>query len=437
MKTFFLISFAVFTSMILNAQDNLKDITAPTSPASSVLGIESSTVLTPKSYQALETALYSNFLNEDGSVIIPNDFALEFTPYWTKNHGLSLEEYLYPKSLVDQLIRSSSFSLASTQNFLLGDSTKTNGIAFGYRATFFIGNKNDRKTITKYRDKLAANQLALARIGAEAELLVLKDHINNKSDFIKGIENTITSAIKSYVKDISQDDAEKYTKEIFEDVNQLPELNKDNPDSFLDSLYRIVDSNIDTTDVFEKFKSYINKRQGFSLDVAYGILFNFPTNNFEFSYGPRQSFWLTPTYRFKDEWSKLKAMAVLRYEWYNTDYYKRYFPDATVYENNFSYGIAIAGEFKKFTLQFEYVGRSSNSETPTGAFVNGKETYTKDTYSDIQYSGTFSYRLSDQLVISYSLGKQFEPIMNPENTLISLLSLNYGFGSPTKENLKK
>ncbi len=33
-------------------------------------------------------------------------------------------------------------------------------------------------------------------------------------------------------------------------------------------------------------------------------------------------------------------------------------------------------------------------------------------------------------MLSYSLGSRFEPIAAPLNTLVSMLSLNFGFGAP-------
>ena len=156
MKNTLMFILLVFCS-ISNAQEKLNKLQAPTSPAASILGMQPSAVLSPKSYQALETALYSSFVGENGTAVIPNDFALEFTPYWTKNHSLSLDEYLYPKKLTDQFIRNSSLSIASTQNFQLGDSTATNGLGFGYRTTFYIGNKKDREKIEKYISDLKSN----------------------------------------------------------------------------------------------------------------------------------------------------------------------------------------------------------------------------------------------------------------------------------------
>ena len=421
---------------VTQAQEKLNSLKAPTSPAASVLGLQPTAVLSPKSYQALETAMFSNFSGQGGNGIIPNDFALEFTPYWTKDHSLSLEEYLFPKRFIDQLARNSSFSIASTQNFILEDSTATNGLAIGYRVTFFMGNNKDKEKINKYQADFKENAKIQINIMSGVEELIGKNKISNKDDFFKRIDSILIKTIYEIGKLDNIKDAKKLTDKIHQEALLLDSFDPNNPDIFLDKFYSLVDENLNSGLLFEKFKIYIRDRQGFSLDVAYAGLLNFPTDQFEFSVVPRQSFWLTPTYRFKDKYSFLKVMGVLRYEWYNDEYYRKYFPESEVYTNGLDYGVALSTVFNKFSIQFEMVGRSSNSEILSGTDSNGNQLYRKENGSDFQYIGTFSYNISDQIILTYSLGNKFKPVQDPENTLVSILALNFGFGAPTKEDLK-
>ncbi len=432
-------SSAVFIVLIFPAslfgQQVLNELRAPTSPASGVLGLQPSTVLSPKSYQSLEAALYSNFLNSESKAAIPNDFALEFTPYWTKNHGLSLEQYLYPKNIGEQIKRNSSFSMASTQHFLLGDSTPSNGLALGYRTTFYFGNENDRKIVENYRSNLKSNQRIKNKIASEAEKLVSRPEIKNNLDFVDNMRNVVTNAFFELGNFNSLEDAKALTSEICKEAVTLPAFDKQKPDDFLDAFYNLIDTKINAENIFNKFESYIKERQGFSMDAAYACMVNFPTNSFEFSLVPKQSLWLTPTYRFKDTWSYLKLMGVIRYEWYNLDYYRKYFPKSVAFTNNTDYGLAISGEFKKFSIQFEAVGRSSKSEIPAGFDNEGNELFRKEHSTDFQYLGSFSYNLTEEIVLTYSLGNQFQRTENRNNTLVSLLNLNFGFGAPTKAGI--
>jgi hypothetical protein len=419
-------------------QENLNNISAPSSPASSILGIEPTVVLSPKSYQALETALYSNFTDSYGKGIIPNDFALEFTPYWTTDNKLSLEDYLYPESALKTIFRNSSISLASTQNFQLGDSSLTNGIGLGYRTTLHFGNANDREQIMIYKKVLNSKHKVITNVLKVLHETSEKENINSKDDFLENIKLSLTNILTENC-DLKSEEAVGISNSIIDKKGLLPEYDKDNPDVFIDTLRSLVDSELSliaSNYSFENFETYIKERQGFSLDIAYAAFGNFPTSNFESLIIPNQSFWLTPSYRFKDKWKRLKLMGVVRYQWYDLDYYKEYFPQTTVYRNNIDYGFAISGMFKKFSIQFEALGRSSNSEIPAGIDNDGNELFRKDSDVDFQCIGSFNYNLTDQILLSYKVGNQFDPLTNPDNILVSQLTLNLGFGSPTKEILK-
>ncbi len=433
MKKYWLIASVIISMTALNAQDKLNPVDIPTSPAASVLGMQPTTVLSPKSYQALEAALFSNFINSEDGIVIPNDFSLEFTPYWTADHSLSLEDYLYPTDIFnDQVIRNSSFSVASTQKFLLGDSAATNSLALGYRTTLYFSNKSDREKVKNFRQGLSDFGFISSRINAEAQNLVSNEKVKSKTEFIKAITVKINEVIKSYYPD---EKARSIINAILKEAESIPELTGDG-DEMLDEFNPITGRVLKSDELYSEFKDYIRDRQGLSVDVAYAAFLNFPTNNFEFSIVPRQSVWVTPTYRFTENLSFLKLLGVFRYEWYNIDYYRNYFPQSEFYENNVDYGLAVAGVFEKFLLQFELVGRSSNSEIPAGVDGSGNELYTKKSNSDIQYAGTFSYLLNDQIALTYTIGKRFDPVLNPDNTLVSLLSLNFGFGGATIDDIK-
>ncbi len=438
MKILSLLLFTCFSSFLF-AQEKLTKLSAPSSPASSLLGLQPSAVLTPKSYQALETAIFSNFFNGSGKVTVPNDFSLEFTPYWTKNHQLTLEEYLFPKSQWDHIKRNSSLSLASTQNFLLGDSAATNAISWGYRTSLFFANKNDKEKVLSSKNKLNKLQLATADIMGEAQRIVQLPEVKNAEDFVDRIKARVRQSFLNagIVPDSSKATIDTFTETILSNVlNKLPALDKSKQDDFLDAFVATLDAELATNDAsFEALKSSVKERSGLSIDFAYAGMISFPTNDFQYSIVPRQSFWITPSYRFSQKANFLKVMGVFRYEWYSLDYYKHYFPQNKVYQSNVDYGLSLSAHFAKFSCQFEVVGRSSQSFTNAGTDVDGNTLYKKEAGTDLQYIGTFNYRLTDQVVLSYSLGNRFDPIVNPTNTLVSLLTLNLGFGGPTKESL--
>lgn len=427
------------TAQTLLAQEKLNILKAPASPASSVLGVQPSAVLTPKSFQALEAAVYSNFTNSDGNALIPNDFALEFTPYWFKDRGLLLQDYLYPKSGWEKLKMASSFSIASTQNYILGDETETNSVAFGYRTSFYFPNNADKVRITAYQDTLEkADDFQLSFNGEVATLIANSATIKTKLDFLLSTRAQVTSELIKLLK-LSSPDAEKLVAKVYSQAEALPELDKTKPGPFISAFTDMVFNEVKEHKpqlVYGRFKDYIRERQGLYVDIAYGTFLNFPTADFSYSVVPRQSVWITPHYRFADKFNWLRAMVVLRYEWSDSDYYKRFFPESNVYQNNLDYGVALSGDYHNFIWQLEGIGRRSNSELLAGTDEQGNQLYRRARDTDFQYIGKVGYRLNDALTLTYSLGNRFRPILDESTTLVSLLSLNFGFGGPTSEIFK-
>lgn len=424
----------LFPSIFL-AQEPLAQLTTPTSPAAALLDLNPTVTLAPKSYQALETALYSNFVNSNNETVIPTDFALEFTPYWTKNHGLSITEYLYPENLGTQLLRSSSVSIASTQNFVLGDSTSTNALGIGYRASFFFPNKKDKAIVEKSIGEIRNDFNLKNEIRAPAILFLEINPEASKADFLKEIMPTVISEINKSKHFSDPEELQKFLNKFEAELLALPEITPATKDAFLDQFSQILDQEYQTYRLISNFEEYLTRRQGLTLDIGLATLLNFPDNTFEFSYVPKSSLWITPSYRFTNNFDFLKALGVFRYEWYHDTYYDRYFPDTFVFKNNLDYGISIISEFKRFSLQFELIGRHSSSEISVATDDFGNDLFRKETKSDLQYTGNFSYNVTDGIVLTYTLGSRFRTIFEPKNTLISLLALNFGFGAPTTNDI--
>ncbi|NND63236.1 MAG: hypothetical protein HKN48_08585 [Flavobacteriaceae bacterium] len=430
-KNLITLVFVLAIGMTLYAQKKLSKLEAPSSPASHILGMQPSAVLNPKSYQTLETALFSNFVSEN-DFVLPNDFALEFTPYWTKNHGLSITEYLYPENAIDQLVRNASFSLASTQNFKLGDDMNSNALAFGFRTTFYVSNKADREKTKADLQTIYNASSMRAVLGS-----IIAPTAASSADldtFWLNFQNKLTEKIVEYT-DNGPESAAKLSGEIRKESKNLTSYDQNNTSQFIQELMDIIYRKTDGETAINAFEDYMKKRYGLSIDVAYAAALNFPTKKFDFSYLPRQSVWVTPNYRFKDNLDFLKIAAVFRYEWYFRDFYTRYFPNQEVFENNIDYGLELESQFKRFSISFEAVGRSANSQIPAGTDVSGNELFRKDSDSDFQYIGTFSYNITESIIVSYSFGNRFETIENSGETLVSLLGLNFGFGAPTSDDI--
>ncbi|MEO1023201.1 MAG: hypothetical protein AAFW89_11720 [Bacteroidota bacterium] len=419
------------TNGLAQEESTLDDLKAPTSPAAYVLGIQPTAVLKPNTYKSLQAGLYSNFVSGDGQAVVPDDFGLEFSPYWTADHALTLDEYLYPKDILkDQIWRNSLFSIASTQNFLLGDSTASNAIAFGYRTSIHIrkaGGKQVKSDIEKAIDRYESTGWVGTRFVSQLVVeLQTMDNLNQQKALDKSLE-ILTKAMndEGFTKKQAGDVLSIYRGALVNimDVTQ-------NQDGFVEQLTYIVFQSLKSDELFEELKKEISSKKGLFVDFAYATVINFPSNEFESAVAPRQSFWISPSYKFKNKLDFLTLSGVLRYERFDTDYYEDFFPNATVFRHNRDVGLAASGVFDNFTLDFEAVYRDSETLNPTGQLdINGNETFTKDEDTDFQVVGSFTYRINDNLAITYNLGNQFEPILNPGNTLVSQFGISLSFGA--------
>ncbi len=437
-----ILSSILMTASVVSAQKKLGDISLPTSPAASILSIQPSATITPKSFKALEAALYSNFSNDAGGALIPNDFGLEFMPYWFNDHGLTITEYLQPKNIGSQLIRNSSFSLASTQNFLLADSTATNSISWGYRTSLFFSTKTHTAATLTQINNLSERAAVTAAVNAYLFGYSGNAGIDTAQEYLLALKPDLQSFLtKSTAIVLSPVEYDILFYEISEEALQVA-LTPDSPSNFIEEVNNIISKHFSKKGLFisnfDDLKKKLLEREGFGIDFAYAMLLNFPTNNFEFSVVPRQSVWLAPSYIFNSSGNttNFKGTGILRYEWYNDDYFDNYFPTVESYKNNIDYGLALSMAYNNLSIQLEGTGRSSYSLEEAGVDSDGDTLYKKNNASDFQYIATISYRLTDQIALSYQFGSAFEPVFSPnKGTLISLLSLNFGFGGPSTANV--
>ena len=91
------------------SDSRLTPIKAPSSPSSIIIGSQSNGIARPKSWQAVETSLISNYFNENGNIIIPKDYSIEITPYWfNSKRKIEMGKYLNP-SYAESFFQNSSF----------------------------------------------------------------------------------------------------------------------------------------------------------------------------------------------------------------------------------------------------------------------------------------------------------------------------------------
>lgn len=414
---------------------DLEKVKAPSSPAAAVIGIQPTAVLSPKSYEALETAVFSNFIGEQGQPLIPNNFGLEFAPYWTKDHPMPIQEYIYPGPL-QSLWRNLSFSVASTQNYILKDTVKSNALGFGMRTTIYFNGKKVRESIdSTLNNLLSASELKDAVYGWGRRAAKHTPKPDNTSKFVDLMvgSSLADKTIRGYFFNDWALMNTYFTRLGLTLKKELPAWSedKDKEKIFLDSLNSQLARFVQLTDKLKNVELNVTNRPGWKLDIAGALALDFPANDFNFSIAPQQSVWLTPSYRFSGKTSCIELLGVFRYNWYNLGFYKQYFENKETYEHNFDYGLSLNLLFKKLSLHVEALGRYSKTIIDQSTDASGITTTRSKTQTDFQCIGTVSYQISKKLMLSYNFGKQFEPILSYKGTLISVVNLNFGFGGPT------
>ena len=429
----FLIILLLGNISVKGQNEKLSEIKTPSAPASVIIGNQSSVISRPKSWNAVETSVFSNYLNESGTLTIPNNFAIEFSPYWAQNNlKLSNNDFLVPKAGLT-LLQNLSFSVSSTNSYILHDSIHSNAIGFGIRTMLWQGTKSEKDRIFNKYEKVLKDLKASTKIYELASNLECSGCTKEK--YVEKLINAIEEQQDEiFPSELSKLEKKRILQELKEYLlNNLPNITADNTvnaGSVSDALDSFLEIDATVNDIV-KLKA---DRKGFKLEIAVASGLDFPTNETNFSVVPASGFWLTPSYQpFQYDWIEL--LCVFRYYNYNLDFYRKYIPAADAFKQTIDYGLRAAFKWKKYSLEFESIGRQG--ESLISEEVEGDITVRKTKkFSDFQYIMNFNYQVSDDLILSYNFGKTFNPVLNYKGTLISLLSLNFALNTPQKQILE-
>lgn len=411
---------------------NLTKLQTPTFPAASIINNQVGTISRPKSFRSLEASIFSNYIDQNGGLTIPNDFALEFSPYWAQpNLKISNEEFLAP-TVSQSLIQNLAFSVSSTNNFVLGDSSKSNALGFGVRTMLFRGNNT---ILNEYNKLKKGYRISL-------DLVNLIDDIDNDSATVKELNNKYFEEVKKnktklfgeFTKNqqnIIVGNYIEYIRKHLAAESLAKKISKDDYEEIIDNL---TDDFLQVDQILESIYKIRRNRPGFKLEVAGAIALDFPANQTDYSYIPKFGIWASPSYSF-DQVDWFEFLGVVRFYHFNLDFYKTYFPNTEVFENTWDFGFRLVLKWEKFAFESEFVWNKSNTVIHKETDAQGVTTTESKTKNDFQYIINFNYQLDDDIILSYNFGKSFDPFVAINGNMISSLSLNLGFNSPTNNNL--
>jgi hypothetical protein len=414
----------------------LEDLKAPTMPAATIIGTQINEISKPKSLKALEAAVFNNFLDSNNNFLIPNNYAIEIDPFMlSKRTNFDYMDYL-DDSLKQNLWRNLSFSVASTNNYVINDTINSTALGFGAR-TIILNGKVNQKLERSY-SYIFDRYYTLLDLNASIRA-VIGGYVNQRNEI------DLDSLRLFLLVEFKAPPDSTIIAEVF---SQLPEKTdkgniKNNFDSTLKELY--------SNKALEEFSNLIDQvkseRYGWRWEIDAALAMTFPTNEFNYSILPKFGVWSNLSYKpFKKEFlsvndsckvpGNFEFIGLIRWINNDEDFINKFNPVDTLQfraGNIFDVGIRAVFEIKKFSAELEYLYRlNQNKES---VMVNGQEysrTVNDDTYKLVL---NLNYNLTSNIVLSYNIGKNFDIVNDKSGNLITGFSVNFGFGGADKEDM--
>jgi len=406
-----------------NAPD-LSGLTTPAAPAYTILGIQPNEISRPKSLDALETSVYSNF-TEGYNIILPKNYALEFTPYWFQAHPkLTFKEYADP-GVGQSILQTLSVSLATTLEKSTVDTTLNNTrMGMGLRMTIVGGRSTEENaSILKKAYNLRKNLSGVnGLVGFLYDLQTL-----NLTDY-KTFKDSLNSRFAQLIKDsaVEAKDNMIFNKSAIIDpiIENRIAGNKEGIDKIIAEVVGKLDSLLKTKDynkLLKDLQQSVKERFGFMMEVDGAMELDFPTGAIGYSKLPQWGIWVIPSYRLPN--LSFDFLGIVRY-------IHSELPNEPA--DNFDIGGKLVWEARHFSLALEGLLRYQNV-TLSRTVENGITTTQSKSTTDYRLVVNFDYKISEKMSVTVNFGKNFKQNITIGD-LIASVGLNFGFGGPTLES---
>ena len=429
MKNFYKIVLFIYVFMYKGLSQEAIDLTelkTPSSPAFTILGLQPTEIARPKTLEAIEASLLNSFFQEN-NFRLSNNLAIEFSPYWLISHpDLTFEKYINP-TIGDNILFNSSLSVGTVKyNNDVDTNIVSTDIGFGYRTMIFTGQPlQENEELIKSVKIISLNQSLI--LDSYSIVVFYIDNCNNVSELIDSLNNNMETFWGSSISEL-QDRINIMNDIIFPYLYNLKETDyQDAKDKILNELpnkltelaeYKAI------TEAATKLENANKDNVGFLLEFAAAFVLDFPTSTFQYSGIPKWGIWLTPTYRLENQ--LLEFIGLLRF-------IKNEIPAQP--SDNFDFGAKVNYQLNKFSISAECIGRYQTAKIFEET-INDTTTTKKVSSSDFRAVVNLDYRITDNLILSYSFGENFDLNTELTNNLISVFSLSFGIGGPTTDSFK-
>jgi hypothetical protein len=405
-------------------------------PAFVALGIEPENIQRPSSPTQFISGLQNSIVN---GKLKPN-VAFEFTPFYIskpKDEDSTkfrpAEYILAPSNFVQRILKTTSFSLATSESDTVAFGKLNPGTGLGIGIRFLIAEAKPKKGVVNL---LKEWNEAVIKASFYNDIISKINSMDDEPATVQAYSSLILDLASDYEK-ISLLNPEfnalsySYSKKIIENIaSEL--LNGFQQRGFLpaadmvSSLRGPRDVNLALAkrkldDINSKGTLPFTK-QGFTLEFAAGEALVLQDNQFKKTTHAKTSFWLTPAYRWQLETKKgdiklFDLMGVLRYTLNNTK-------DSVDVANYFDAGVKIQYTKNVFSFSFEGVYRHV-SELPQG--FTKKHTW--------RWVTNFDYKISDLLTFKFCFGGNFNGNVaeyTKAKDMFAIGGLNLGLFDPQK-----
>jgi hypothetical protein len=361
------------------AQATISELSAPTSPAFVLLGLAPASVDRPDSSKALIVNAFSDLAESDG---LPQDYALEVTPFWMKsNRTLSFTEYQNPGlAAIWQQLR---ISVATAPMRGADESADSIGTKLGVGFNTKISNGRPNPTMQASLERLFAENTRL--LAADRELEDIEETLETRREELEGLtENAKRADLIAIIGEIEKTLTKKQAE--------------------IDG----IEAGIMRRSL--EVQSLDAERVGFFLTVAGGQVWDFADDDTRNASANRMGLWVTPAYRV------LRcASCEASFDFIGV---ARMLKDPDIDAMIDVGGRLVWRVNTRFSTSFELLRRKAPDT------VGANEESIQDSN---RTAALLEYRIQDDLILFGTFGQDFEKATGAK-PLVTLLGMNFGFG---------